>query len=112
MIASLSGFRGVYNLDLTPADASKLAASFGRAVGSREFLLARDSRASGPSMSRAAAAGLMSLGAIVYDYGIATTPAIFRESRTRGVPAVMVTASHNEPEFNGLKFLVDGAGIG
>lgn len=112
MIASLSGIRGVYNTDLTLGEVSKFAANFGRATGSREFLLARDSRTSGPSMSRAAAAGLLSLGATVYDYGIVTTPAIFRESRMRRLPAVMVTASHNEPEFNGLKFVVEGAGIG
>ncbi|MDG7009003.1 MAG: hypothetical protein JRN06_12390 [Nitrososphaerota archaeon] len=112
MIASLSGIRGVYNLDLTPVEASKFVRNFGRATGSNEFLLARDSRTSGPSISKAASAGLLSLGATVYDYGIVTTPAIFRESRTRRLPAVMVTASHNEPEFNGLKFIVDGAGIG
>ena len=112
MIASLSGIRGVYNRDLTPSEAAKFAGNFGRATGSHEFLLARDTRASGPAMSRAVAAGLLSLGATVYDYGVVTTPAIFRESRTRRLPAVMVTASHNEPEYSGLKFIVDGAGIG
>ena len=112
MIASISGIRGVYNRDLTPAEASRLAASFGAVNGSQEFLLARDTRTSGPPMSRAAAAGLLSLGATVHDCGVATTPAIFRESRTRKLPAIMLTASHNEPEFNGLKFIVEGAGVG
>lgn len=112
MIASLSGIRGIPNADLSMADVSRFASNFARATGSKEFLLARDSRSTGPAMSRAAAAGIISLGATVYDYGIISTPAIFRESRTRGLPAVMVTASHNEPEFNGLKFIVGGAGIG
>jgi phosphomannomutase len=112
MIASLSGIRGVYNQDLTLEDVSRFTASFVRTNGGRVFLLARDSRTTGPSMSRAAAAGMLALGATVYDYGVISTPAIFRESRTRGLPAVMVTASHNEPQFNGLKFIVDGAGIG
>ena len=112
MIASLSGIRGVYNLDLTPSEAAKFAKNFGRATGSRQFLLARDTRTSGPAMSSAVAAGLLSLGATVYDYGVITTPAIFRESRRKKLPAVMVTASHNEPEYSGLKFIVDGAGIG
>ncbi|HKT21128.1 MAG TPA: hypothetical protein VJR06_00700 [Nitrososphaerales archaeon] len=112
MIASLSGIRGVFNRDLSLSDVSRFAANFGKATGSHEFLIARDSRTTGPSMSRAAAAGLLSLGASVYDYGVVSTPAIFRESRTRRLPAVMLTASHNEPEFNGLKFIVDGAGIG
>jgi len=112
MIASLSGIRGILNQDLALEDVSRFATNFGTATGSKEFLLARDPRSTGPAMSRAAAAGLTSLGAVVHDYGIISTPALFRESRTRSLPAVMVTASHNEPEFNGLKFLVDGAGIG
>jgi phosphomannomutase len=112
MIASLSGIRGILNADLDLADLSRFATNFARATGSKEFLLARDTRRTGPVISRAVAAGMMSLGATVYDYGVVSTPALFRESRTRELPAVMVTASHNEPEFNGLKFIVGGAGIG
>jgi len=112
LIASLSGIRGIPNVDITYSDASRFAANFGRATGSKEFLIARDSRSTGPAMSRAAASGLMSLGATVFDYGIISTPALFRESRTKNLPAIMVTASHNEPEYNGLKFLTNGAGIG
>ena len=112
MIASLSGIRGIPGKDLGLADVSRFAANFGRATGSAEFLLARDSRTTGPMVCRSAAAGLLSLGATVLDYGIISTPALFRESRVRMLPAVMVTASHNEPEFNGLKFIDSGAGIG
>jgi len=112
LIASLSGIRGVLNKDLNLADVSRFAVNFGRATGSKEFLLARDPRNTGPAICKAVAAGLTSLGATVHDYGITSTPALFRESRKSGLPAVMVTASHNEPEFNGLKFLVEGAGVG
>ena len=112
MIASLSGIRGILNKDLDLADVSRFAVNFGRATGSKEFLLARDPRNTGPAICKAVKAGLASLGAMVYDYGIISTPALFRESRKGGLPAVMVTASHNEPEFNGLKFLVGGAGVG
>ena len=112
MIASLSGIRGILNKDLTLAEVARFAENFGIATGSRDFLLARDPRSTGPAMSKAAAGALMSLGATVHEYGIISTPALFRESRTKKLPAVMITASHNEPEFNGLKFLVDGAGIG
>lgn len=112
LIVSLSGIRGIYNEDLAPEDVARFSANFVRATRAREVLLARDSRTTGPSMSRAAAAGMLSEGATVYEYGVISTPAIFRESRRRGLPAVMVTASHNEPEFNGLKFVVGGAGIG
>ena len=112
MIGSLSGIRGILNMDMTVADVSRFATNFAWATGSKEFLLARDSRRTGPAMCKAVAAALTSTGATVRDYGVVSTPAIFRESRTRGVPAVMVTASHNEPEFNGLKFIQQGAGIG
>ena len=112
MIASLSGIRGIPNSDLSMADVMRFATNFGTAAGFREFLLARDSRSTGPAMAKAVAAGIVSLGAKVYDYGVISTPALFRESRTKHLPAVMVTASHNEPQFNGLKFIVDGGGIG
>jgi phosphomannomutase len=112
MIISLSGIRGIPNKDLSLVEASRFASNFAGAVDSKEFLLARDTRSTGPAISRAVAAGLMSKGGTVFDYGIISTPALFRESRRRALPAVMITASHNEPEFNGLKFLTDGAGIG
>ena len=112
MIASLSGIRGVLNKDLSLDDVSRFAINFGKATGSKDFLLARDPRSTGPAICRAVMAGLMSLGGTVYDYGVISTPALFRESRRSGLPAVMVTASHNEPEFNGLKFLLEGAGVG
>jgi phosphomannomutase len=111
LIASLSGIRGVLNRDLSLADVSRFAVNFGRATGSKEFLLARDPRNTGQAICKAVAAGLTSIGGTVHDYGIISTPALFRESRKSGFPAVMVTASHNEPEYNGLKFLVDGAGV-
>jgi phosphomannomutase len=111
LIASLSGIRGILNEDLSLAEAARFATNFGVELGAKEFLLARDPRSTGPALSRAVAGGLMSLGAIVFDYGVISTPALFRESRTRSRPAVMVTASHNEPEFNGLKFISDGKGV-
>lgn len=111
MIASLSGIRGIFNADLTLEDAAQFAGNFARETGSEEILLARDTRTTGPAISRAVAAAAMSRGLKVLDYSVISTPALFRESRVRGRPAVMITASHNEPEFNGLKFIVNGRGI-
>jgi phosphomannomutase len=54
------------------------------------------------------AGALLDLGRGVIDYGVISTPALFRESRVKGRAAVMVTASHNEPEWNGLKFVLGG----
>ncbi len=112
MIASLSGIRGILNQDFSLADVARYSSNFAAATGGKEFLLARDTRKTGPAICRAVAAGVMSSGGMVIDYGVISTPALFRESRVRGVAAVMVTASHNEPEYNGLKFITGGAGIG
>ena len=111
MITSLSGIRGILNVDLTLEDVAHLAGNFAQTAGPNEILIARDTRSTGPTISKTVAAAAMSRGVKVLDYGVISTPALFRESRVRGRPAVMVTASHNEPEFNGLKFILEGKGI-
>jgi phosphomannomutase len=110
LISSVSGIRGVFNGDFPPEEFARFASNFAEADGSSEFLLGRDTRASGPPAERAVLAALLARGADVVDFGVISTPALFRESRTRSRPAIMVTASHNEPQFNGLKFIVGGAG--
>ncbi len=111
MIASVSGIRGVLNRGLSLSELSGFTTNFERSSGSSEVLLARDTRRTGEVINRAVVASLLSLGATVQDFGVISTPALFRESRTRRRPAIMISASHNEPEFNGLKFILDGAGI-
>lgn len=99
------------NQDFSVAELAGFARNFAQFTGSGEFLLARDTRNTGDLISRAIVGALLSGGAKVVDFGIISTPALFRESRMRRIPAVMITASHNEPEFNGLKFVVNGLGI-
>lgn len=110
MIASVSGIRGVLNKDVTLADYARFSSNFVRDAGAKEVLIARDTRSTGQAISRAVASAAMALGVDVADYGVASTPALFRESMVKKRPAIMVTASHNEPEFNGLKFVIDGIG--
>ena len=110
-VTSTSGIRGVFNSDLVPEELAEYTRNFVRLLGAGEFLLGRDTRASGPIVSRVVTSAILGTGADVVDYGIISTPAIFRESRIRERPAIIVTASHNEPEWNGLKFLVNGRGI-
>lgn len=73
-------------------------------------LLARDSRLSGPMLGAALAAGLCSTGVDVLDYGILPTPALYllAQEEQRG-GGVVISASHNPPDFNGIK-LVGRAG--
>jgi phosphomannomutase len=112
MIASVSGIRGVLNADVSLVDFARFASNFSGLAGSEEVLIARDTRSTGPAIARAVVSSLMSRGVNVVDYGVVSTPALFRESRVRRRPGIMITASHNEPEFNGLKFVVDGTGAG
>jgi len=110
-VTSTSGIRGVFNSDLLPEALTEYTRNFVRLVGGGELLLGRDTRATGPIASRVVASAVLGTGADLVDYGVISTPAIFRESRRMEKPAIIVTASHNEPEWNGLKFVVDGRGI-
>jgi phosphomannomutase len=111
LIASVSGIRGVFNEGLDPVQAAAFAGRFGEQVGPSTVLVGTDTRRSGGALKRAVTGALLSQGCAVVDLGVVSTPAMFRESRVAGRPGVMVTASHNEPEFNGLKFLVEGVGL-
>jgi len=110
-VASTSGIRGVFNSDLLPEDVAEYARRFVRLVGGGELLIGRDTRSTGPVASRVVTSAILSTGTDVVDYGVISTPAIFRESRRKDRSAIIVTASHNEPEWNGLKFVVNGRGI-
>jgi phosphomannomutase len=110
-VTSTSGIRGVFNSDLLPEDMAEYARRFVHLLGASEFLIARDTRTTGPIASRVVTSAILGTGADVVDYGVISTPAIFRESRKTERPAVIVTASHNEPEWNGLKFVINGRGI-
>jgi len=110
-VTSTSGIRGVFNSDLLPEDMAEYTRRFVRLLGPGELLVGRDTRATGPVASRVVTSAILGTGADVVDYGVISTPAIFRESRRKERSAVIVTASHNEPEWNGLKFVVNGRGI-
>ncbi|MDV3294077.1 MAG: hypothetical protein LYZ70_07385 [Nitrososphaerales archaeon] len=112
MIATVSGIRGVFNSDMTLTDFARFASNFAAFTGAPEVLLGRDTRTTSHAAGKAVSGAILSQGAGVLDYGMLSTPALFRESRDKHRPAIMVTASHNEPEFNGLKFIVDGSGAG
>jgi phosphoglucosamine mutase len=103
------GVRGVANKDLTP----QLAFELGRAGAyvltecSRrpKILIGRDSRVSGDMLQSALTAGLTSVGAEVIDAGIIPTPAVAYLTRFYNLDAgVVISASHNPVEYNGIKF--------
>ncbi|MCZ7532140.1 MAG: phosphoglucosamine mutase [Acidimicrobiia bacterium] len=104
------GVRGVANSDLT----ADLALNLARAAGSNiegHVVIGRDTRRSGPMLSSAVAAGFNSVGIDTVDLGIIPVGGVSRLARDTGASlAVMVSASHNPAEDNGIKFFgKDGA---
>ncbi|HEX2857245.1 MAG TPA: phosphomannomutase/phosphoglucomutase [Propionibacteriaceae bacterium] len=74
-----------------------------------EFVLGRDMRVSGPEMAGAFAAGAAEAGAHVIELGLTSTDQLWYASGSRNLPGVQFTASHNPPNYNGVKFCLPGA---
>ncbi|MFC7212089.1 phosphoglucosamine mutase [Natronoarchaeum sp. GCM10025321] len=106
-----SGTRGVVNESLTPTFAMQVAQAAGTVWDEERVGVARDTRVTGKMLADAVASGLASIGTDVDRLGVTPTPAAQAYAERAGVPVVIVTASHNPPEFNGIK-LVGADGIG
>ena len=105
-----SGIRGLVNKDITV----DLAMDIGRILGTihRRVIIGHDSRISRDLFLNAITSGLLSAGCDVAWAGMVTTPTLAYAARTFDC-GVMITASHNPPEYNGIKFLnPDGSGFG
>ncbi|MFB6074238.1 MAG: phosphoglucosamine mutase [Haloarculaceae archaeon] len=100
-----SGVRGVVNEELTPGDVVRIAQAAGTVWEGGQAALARDTRATGRMLTDAAAAGLAGVGVGVDRLGVVPTPALQAFCEREGVPGLMVTASHNPPEYNGVKLI-------
>ncbi|MEM2920923.1 MAG: phosphoglucosamine mutase, partial [Candidatus Bathyarchaeia archaeon] len=99
-----NGIRGVVNNEMTPELAVKVGCAIGTYFDRARILLGYDVRTSSTFISAAVASGLISTGCIVYDVGLAPTPAIqFAVKNMNMDGAVIITASHNPPEYNGIK---------
>jgi len=107
-----NGIRGVVGRDMTADLAVGIGKAIGTFFGRGTVALARDTRLSGPMLARAAASGLMAVGCDVVDLGAVPTPAAqFHVKSHLGLRgAVVITASHNPREFNGIK-AIDGLGM-
>lgn len=104
------GVRRTANDVLTPEFASRLAACYGTLVQGT-VAVGGDPRTSTPMLMEAVKAGLLSSGCDVVDLGILPTPGVQYAVRKYYDGGVMITASHNPPKYNGIKFL-DEFGIG
>src|SRR5688500_14427508 len=106
---SEAGLRGVVGETLLPPLIAGMAGAFAGVVGQGALALGRDTRLSGPMVMDLVSAAFRGAGRDVIDLGICPVPTIEYFIKTEGLPGgIDVTASHNPPEWNALKFI--GAG--
>ena len=104
--------RGIVDKSLT----SEITEAIGHAIGSeavarrqQTIVIGRDGRLSGPALSQALARGIQKAGVNVIDVGMVATPmTYFAAYELKTNSAVMVTGSHNPPDYNGLKMVLGG----
>ncbi|KQM11154.1 phosphoglucomutase [Methanomassiliicoccales archaeon RumEn M1] len=98
-----NGVRGVVNVDMNVQLAMDLGRAIGTFMGGR-VAIGNDPRTSADMIKSAVSCGLMSAGVEVIDIGMVPTPVVQFYVKTNGLSGgVMITASHNPPEFNGIK---------
>lgn len=106
LIISVSGIRGTIGEGLTPQVACDFGCAFGTFLGRGPVVVGRDTRPSGPMLRDAVVAGLAACGCEVLDLGVVSTPGLaLMTRRLAAAGGVMITASHNPQEWNGIKFV-------
>jgi phosphomannomutase/phosphoglucomutase len=107
--------RGVIGSTLDAGVAARIGRAFGRAAlakGERSVVIGRDGRLSGPELAAALASGLQAAGVDVIDLGVVATPMLYFGTHVLGASSgVMVTGSHNPPDYNGFKMVLAGEAI-
>ena len=103
-IISVSGLRGIVGESLTPPLAIRYCCAFAEGLPSGSLVVSQDGRATGPMIAAAVQSGLQAVGRDCIDAGVAATPTLgvlVRDQKAAG--GIQVSASHNPPEYNGLK---------
>jgi phosphomannomutase/phosphoglucomutase len=107
--------RGIIDKTLDAEVAYLIGQAFGSAAlakGELTVVIGRDGRLSGPVLSAALAKGLQATGVNVIDLGVVATPMVYFGTHTLGAASgVMVTGSHNPPDYNGFKMVLAGEAI-
>ena len=99
-----NGIRGVVNRDFTPEFVTKVAGAIGTFFRKGQILVGCDGRTSSQMFFRALVGGLLSTGCTVYNVGMAPTPAVqYAVKHYKMDGGIIITASHNPPEYNGIK---------
>ena len=106
-IFGTDGIRGKFNEEITYSLAYKVGYALGLTLeNNNPVILGRDTRISGEILLQAIASGINASGKKFINLGICPTPAIpFLINKKKLSSGVMISASHNPPEYNGIKFL-------
>ncbi|AZG13636.1 MULTISPECIES: phosphomannomutase/phosphoglucomutase [Cupriavidus] len=111
--------RGIVGKTLTPEVARYIGLSFGSAaveLGEKAIVVGRDGRLSGPDLLGGLVEGLRAAGLDVIDLGMVATPMVYFGTNIeldgrRATSGIMVTGSHNPPDYNGFKMVLGGKAI-
>jgi phosphomannomutase len=101
--------RGVVPDELDVDTARRIGGAFVSWTGAPRILIGRDCRLSSPDLAAALAEGATAAGADVTDIGLASTDLLYFASGSLDLPGIMLTASYNPPNYNGMKFCLAGA---
>ena len=107
--------RGVLGRTLDDGVAFQIGCAFGSAALAKNehtVIIGRDGRLSGPGLSASLAQGLQAAGVNVIDVGLVATPLLYYATQVLGAASgIMVTGSHNPPDYNGFKMVLAGEAI-
>jgi phosphomannomutase len=101
--------RGVVPDDLDVDLVRAIGGAYAQITDDRPILIGRDCRLSSPDLAAALAEGITAQGSDVVDLGLASTDLLYFASGSLDLPGIMITASHNPKQYNGLKFCQPGA---
>jgi phosphomannomutase len=111
----ISGFkaydlRGRVPSELNAEVAYRIGRAYAEFVRPRKVIVGRDIRLSSEELSQALERGLLDSGVDVYDIGLCGTEVVYFATFAKGMDGgIMVTASHNPPDYNGMKFVREGS---
>ncbi|GAB5493919.1 MAG: phosphomannomutase/phosphoglucomutase [Phototrophicaceae bacterium] len=97
--------RGIYGENLFEETAEVVARCFTKVVGASTVVVGRDARVSSPSLHAEVLKGLTAVGVNVIDLGMVSTDMYYYACAEKGLPGMMITASHNPKEYNGFKMV-------